>query len=461
VRDAIELTPTSAGAKDLAVTVVGLGYVGCVIAASLAARGVKTYGVDVKRAVVEALARGVAPVDEPGLAARVTEGLAKGTLLPCHDLAGSVAASDLSLVCVGTPVGPDGKLVESDVLAACEDIARAAHAASRSHTIVIRSTVPLGLHERASRRIREAIGSAFGELVTLALNPEFLREGSAVRDVEQPELVVYATLHEVAAARLEALYATDADRLVRADPGSAEVLKLVANVWHALKVSFANEVARIAAPSGVDAFAVMELLCRDAKLNTSAAYLRPGLPFGGACLVKDVSSLAAQARSTGVDAPVIAGILGSNAAHVEHFVQAVLRYQPRRVAVVGIGFKPGAADVRDSAPVRLVLALLDAKVDVAVADSAVLAARIPPLGLAALRAALGDERAQASASVADAVQGADVIIAAHPCTADCLTLAAMRPGVPVLDAAGELARRLDPEARAGLNLVAVLARGRR
>ena len=445
----------------LTVTVVGLGYVGVVIAASLAARGVSTHGVDVRPAVVDALARGVAPIDEPGLAARIAEGLARGALHPGHDLAEAVAASDLSLVCVGTPVGPDGRLVETDVLDACEAIARAAVAASRSHTIVIRSTVPPGLHERVSRRLQGAVGAAFGALVTLALNPEFLREGSAVKDVEEPELVVYATLHEQAAARLESLYEAERDRLVRTAPGNAEVLKLVANVWHALKVSFANEVARISAPSGVDAFAVMELLCRDHKLNTSAAYLRPGLPFGGACLTKDVSSLAAQARQTGVNAPVVDSILASNGAHVEHFVEAVLRWKPRRVAVVGIGFKPGAADVRDSAPVKLVLALCDAGVEVSVADSAVLAARIPPLGIDALRAALGDERAHASASVADAVQGADVIVAAHPSTEDCRALAAMRPKVPVIDAAGELARRLDPESRAGLELLEVLARGPR
>jgi GDP-mannose 6-dehydrogenase len=442
---------------ELTVTVVGLGYVGCVIAASLAARGVRTFGVDRKPDVVAALARGVAPIDEPGLAARVAEGMARGTLHPRIDLREAVAASDLSLVCVGTPVGPDGRLVEGFVLDACEDIARAAVAAGRSHTIVVRSTVPPGHHERASRRIADAVGSAFGALVTLAENPEFLREGSAVKDVEEPEIVVYATRHEEAAARLEALYVADRSILVRTDPGNAEVLKLAANVWHALKVSFANEIARIATPSGVDAFAVMDLLCRDRRLNTSAAYLRPGLPFGGACLTKDVSSLAAQARATGVNAPVIDGILASNLAHVDHFVQAVLAYRPRRVAVVGIGFKPGAADVRDSAPVKLVLALLDAGVEVAVADSAVLAARIPPLGLDALRAALGDDRAVASASVADAVQGADVVVAAHPSTADCRTIADMRPRVVVLDAAGELSRRLDPAARAGLHLVEVLA----
>lgn len=440
------------------VTVVGLGYVGSVVAASLAAKGVPTYGVDVKREVVEALARGVAPMDEPQLAERIQEGLRRQCLFPTLDLAAAVAASDVSLVCVGTPLGEDGTLVVGDVLDACEAIARAAVKASRSHTVVIRSTVPSGMHERVSKRIRDAVGAAFGDLVTLALNPEFLREGSAVRDVEEPELVVYATLHERAAQRVELVYADQRQFLVRTDPGSAEVLKLVANVWHALKVSFANEVARIAEPANVDPFAVMELLCRDKKLNTSAAYLRPGMPFGGACLTKDVSALAAQGRALGVDMPVVASILESNGAHVDYFVRAVLRHAPKRVAVVGIGFKAGTTDVRDSAPMKLVRALLDADVEVSVVDSAVLAARIPPLGLDALRAALRDERATPSASIADAVQRADLIVAAHPCPADSRALAEMAPSVPIIDAAGELARQLDPEARAHLHLVQVLKR---
>ncbi|HEY2365278.1 MAG TPA: nucleotide sugar dehydrogenase [Polyangiaceae bacterium] len=442
----------------ITVTVVGLGYVGCVVAASLAAKGVTTYGVDVKRAVVDALARGIAPVDEPKLAERIQTGLAKACLLPMMDLAASVAKSDVSLICVGTPLAPDGTLVDTDVLAACEAIARAAVAASRSHTIVIRSTVPSGMHERVSKRLRSAIGAAFGELVTLALNPEFLREGTAVRDVEEPELVVYATLHEQAAQRIEVLYEDQRQFLVRTDPGSSEILKLVANVWHALKVSFANEVARIAEPAQVDPFAVMDLLCKDKKLNVSAAYLRPGLPFGGACLTKDVSGLAMQARTLGVEAPMISSILGSNSAHVDYFVRAVMQHQPKRAAVVGIGFKAGTTDVRDSAPMKLVQALLDAGVEVSVVDSAVLAARIPPLGLDALRAALRDERARPSASIADAVQQADVIVAAHPCPADCRTLAEMAPAVPIIDAAGELTRALSAEQRARLNLVHVIRR---
>jgi GDP-mannose 6-dehydrogenase len=375
----------------------------------------------------------------------------QGTLRCTTDLAEAARASVATLVCVGTPVGADGRLMEADVLDACETVAR--HALGE-HVIVIRSTVPPGLYGRALERIR----AAAGDRVSLALNPEFLREGSAIADHEQPELVVYASEHEPAARFLEALYEDHAARLHRTDPATAEVLKLVNNAWHALKVAFANEVARVTRPIGVDPFAVMRLLCADTKLNASAAYLRPGLPFGGACLVKDVASLASHARDASVDAPLLDSILPSNDAHLAHLVAAVLASAPRRVAIVGVGFKPGASDVRDSAPVRLVHRLLDAGLHVAVADAGILDATVPPLGVDALRAALGDPRAHPASSVAEAVEGADVIVVGHPCDADRRALVASSPRVPILDAAGELSRTLSAQEREVLAPVVVLAR---
>lgn len=438
-----------------AIAVVGLGYVGTVVAASLASAGRKVIGVDRRPELVDALERGVAPIPEPGLAERIARAQMQGTLRCTTDLDEAVCASSATLVCVGTPVGPDGKLIEADVLDACE---RAARAAVGDHVIVIRSTVPPGLYRRALDRIRAAVGDQ--STITLALNPEFLREGSAIADHESPELVVYATEHEPAAAFLEALYADQRERLHRTDPSTAEVLKLVNNAWHALKVAFANEVARVTRPIGVDPFAVMRLLCADTRLNTSAAYLRPGLPFGGACLVKDVASLASHAREQGVDAPLLDSILPSNEAHLADLLRVVLAHAPRRVAIVGVGFKPGASDVRDSAPVMLVHRLLDAGIHVAVADAGILDATVPPLGVDALRAALGDPRAHPASSVAEAIEGADVVVVGHPGEADRRALVALGPRAPILDAAGELSRRLSAEEREVLAPVVVLSRRR-
>jgi GDP-mannose 6-dehydrogenase len=428
------------------VAVIGLGYVGSVTAASLAARGHRVIGLDRRAPVTDAMARGVAPIPEPGLEDRLARAASLRTLELTTDPS-ALARCRASLVCVGTPVGADGQLVVDDLLAALDDVARFA---PRDHVCVIRSTVPPGLYERARRRLaRPDVG--------LALNPEFLREGSAVADLEKPELIVFATEDEHAARFCEALYADQSDRLRRTDPPTAEVLKLVNNAWHALKVAFANEVARVTLPVGVDPFAVMSLLCADTKLNTSAAYLRPGMPFGGACLVKDVASITTHAAKHAVDAPLFGSILRSNDAHLRFLVDTVLAHRPKAVAIVGVGFKPGAADVRDSAPVRLVHALLDAGLHVTVADSAVLDARVPPLGLDALRAALGDPRAQAAPDVAHAVAGADLVVVGHPCAEDRAALVAAAPKVPVLDTAGELSRKLSDEDRASLAPVVVLA----
>lgn len=442
----------------VSVAVVGLGYVGSVTAASLAASGVRVVGIDRRQDVVDAMSRGVPPVAEPELRERLQRAAELGTL-SCTTSLEAAGSCDATLICVGTPVGADGQLVTKDVLDVLVGVG-AATTAGKPHHLVIRSTVPPGLYREALAAL-SFLGDALGDRVTLSLNPEFLREGSAVADLEAPELIVYASDHDGAEEFFGTLYAANRDRLRRTDPSSAEVLKLVNNAWHALKVAFANEVARTTLPIGVDPFAVMALLCADTKLNTSAAYLRPGLPFGGACLVKDVASLETHAAKYAVAAPLLGSILRSNDAHLQYLVDVVLAHRPKSAAIVGVGFKPGAADVRDSAPVRLVRALLDAGVHVTVADSAVLDATVPPLGLDALRAALGDPRAQAAPSVAHAIAGADVVVVGHPSAEDRRALVALKPTVPLLDAAGELSRKLSESDRESLAPVIVLVPGAR
>ena len=439
------------------IAVVGLGYVGSVEAAVLAASGRTVVGVDVRPAVVAAMDAGTAPLAEPLLEERLAAAKARGTLSATLDLAAAVAQTDAALVCVGTPRGADGELDTTALLGAVVAIARSVRAGAR-YSIIVRSTVPPGFHANARRAIDGA--RAWGgepdlAEIGLALNPEFLREGSAVRDREEPQLVVYAADAPHTEEAIRAIYREHADRLVACDPASAEVLKLVNNAWHALKVSFANEVARLGRPLGVDPFELMHLLCRDTKLNTSAAYLRPGMPFGGACLVKDMASLATYAEHHGVRVPVMQHVLASNDAHLGHLLDAVLGHRTRAgaparcVAIVGIGFKPGAPDVRDSAPVAMAVALLDRGLAVRVADANVLDARVPPLGIDALRVALGDPRAVACETVEEAVREADVVVVGHPAEADRRALVALAGTLQgrVLDVSGELSRALTEHER--------------
>ena len=440
------------------IVVVGLGYVGTVAAASLAASGRSVIGVDRRANIVDALARFVAPIPEPHLEARLETARSLGTLEASTDLPAAVARAELSLVCVGTPIGEDGTLDVRDVQSVVHAIADAVPEAA-AHTIVIRSTVPPGLYERLIAELIARHGDAIGRRISLALNPEFLREGSAIADLESPELIVYATAHEAAARSVQSLYGALSDRLMRTDPATAEVHKLVNNAWHALKVTFANEAARVARANGADPFAVMDLVVKDRRLNTSAAYLRPGLPFGGACLVKDVAALCEHGVARDVAVPLLDAILPSNDAHLDHLVDAVLVHRPKQCAIVGVGFKPGASDVRDSAPVRLVHRLLNAGVHVSVADSGILDSAIAPLGLDALRQALGDPRANAAPDVAHAIAGADVIVVGHPTPSDRRALVALCPRAPILDSAGELSRELSDDERKTLAPVVVLARG--
>lgn len=453
-----------AGAPRIAV--VGLGYVGSVEAAVLAASGRTVVGVDVRPAVVAAMDAGTAPLAEPLLEERLAAAKARGTLSATLDLAAAVAQTDAALVCVGTPRGADGELDTTALLGAVAAIARSVRTGAR-YSIIVRSTVPPGFHASARRAIDGA--RAWGgepdlAEIGLALNPEFLREGSAVRDREEPQLVVYAADAPHTEEAIRAIYREHADRLVACDPASAEVLKLVNNAWHALKVSFANEVARLGRPLGVDPFELMHLLCRDTKLNTSAAYLRPGMPFGGACLVKDMASLATYAEHHGVRVPVMQHVLASNDAHLGHLLDAVLGHRTRAgaparcVAIVGIGFKPGAPDVRDSAPVAMAVALLDRGLAVRVADANVLDARVPPLGIDALRVALGDPRAVACETVEEAVREADVVVVGHPAEADRRALVVLAGTIQgrVLDVSGELSRALSEHERRSLAPVDVL-----
>ncbi len=454
----------SSGAETR-IAVVGLGYVGSVEAAVLAASGRTVIGVDVREAVVEAMAAGRAPLAEPLLEDRLAKARALGTLSATLDLDHAVRQTDAALVCVGTPRGADGELDTTALLGAVTSLARAVPEGA-TYSIIVRSTVPPGLYAAARSAIDAA--RAPGATIGLALNPEFLREGSAVRDREEPQLVVYAADAAHTEDAIRAIYREHAARLVPCDPASAEVLKLVNNAWHALKVSFANEVARISRPLGVDPFELMQLLCRDTKLNTSAAYLRPGMPFGGACLVKDMASLATYAEHHDVRVPVMQHVLASNDAHLAHLVDAVLTHGtahgaspsggPRRVAIVGIGFKPGAPDVRDSAPVAMAIALLDRGLAVRVADANVLDARVPPLGIDALKVALGDPRAVACETVEEAVRGADVVVVGHPAEADRHALVALADAIKgrVLDVSGELSRALSEHERRSLAPVDVL-----
>lgn len=336
------------------VAVIGLGPVGSVSAACFAERGHQVIGLDRDPARTAALAAGRAPVHEPGLAELVAAETAAGRLAASDDLAAAVAASELSLICVGTPAGADGAPDHAALAEACRAVGSALPPRGPRHTVVIRSTVPPGTtRSEVIPLIEQASGRRAGAGLGVAVHPEFMREGQALADFRDTERRIIGALDAASGAAAAALYAADDGAPELTSLEVAEATKYADNAWHALKVAFANEIAGWCGATGIDGTAVMALLRRDRRLNLSEAYLRPGLPFGGACLAKDLRTLGRCAAARGVSLPLLASILPSNRQHLERVAASIAGAGHRAVALLGLAVKPGTDDLRDSPALAL------------------------------------------------------------------------------------------------------------
>ncbi|MBN2495616.1 MAG: nucleotide sugar dehydrogenase [Deltaproteobacteria bacterium] len=353
------------------VGVFGLGYVGSVMAGCLTAAGHEVIGVDVQADRVEGLGRGQCPVSEPGLAARIRSGADAGLLRASLDPAEAVSGSQLSFICTGTPALDDGSLDCASVEAVCAQIGQALRDGSGTgrHGVLIRSTVMPGTAARCARRLADACGDPTRFFV--GVNPEFLREGSAVSDFGHPPFTLVGLDEPSSAAPIRELYAFVSAPFVLCGIAEAEVYKLICNAWHAAKVCFGNEVGRLCSALGADPHAIMDLFVRDERLNVSAAYLRPGFAFGGSCLPKDLGAVRHLARTRSVDLPMIEGLPRSNRRQIELACERIAASGCRRVAFLGLSFKPGTDDLRRSPSVALVEFCLGKGIRVKVYDPGV------------------------------------------------------------------------------------------
>lgn len=349
--------------------VYGLGYVGTVTAAALASSGHHVTGVDPNRAKVDAINAGRSPVIELGLDDLVSESVEAGRLVAVTDAADAVASTDLSIICVGTPSLPNGSLDLSHVETVCQQIGQNLAGTEAFHTVVVRSTMLPGstadvvvpaLETASGRRTPDEIGVCF--------NPEFLREGSSLHDYRNPAFTLIGASDERSAAAVAELYREIDAELVIAPPSVAEMVKYVSNAYHALKVVFANEVGNICAAQGIDSHEVMSIFARDTKLNISAAYLRPGFAYGGSCLPKDLRALTYHGRSLDVPLPVLDAISRSNELQIERAFRMVQDAGSRRIGVLGMSFKAGTDDLRESPTVTLIERLIGRGYEVAVYD---------------------------------------------------------------------------------------------
>lgn len=353
------------------VSIFGLGYVGSVSAACLADSGHEVVGVDVSPLKVEAIAAGRSPIVEEGLDDLMASGVAAGRLRATSDATAAILATDVSLICVGTPSNANGSLDLSAVERVAEDIGAALAAKGSYHVVVVRSTMlPGSTEERVVPALERSSGMSSGEGFGVCYNPEFLREGSSIRDFHSPPYTVIGG-SDRATEEVAELYAATKGPVVTVPIREAEMLKYVSNAWHALKITFANEIGLICKAQDIDSHAVMDLFCRDDKLNISAAYLRPGYAFGGSCLPKDLRALVHHGRQLDLQSPVLEAILPSNERHIEMAYQMVRRSGSKRVGLLGLSFKPGTDDLRESPLVTLVERLIGKGYDVRVLDPSV------------------------------------------------------------------------------------------
>lgn len=337
------------------ISVFGLGYVGTVTAGCLARRGHAIVGVDVQAQKVDSFNEGKPPIVEPGIDGLLAEAQQAGRLRATRDCAEALAETDLTILCVGTPSTVSGTLDLRYVRQVVAEIAAALRVRPKAHRLVVRSTMLPG---STRQLVAELLGGLIGEGgLTVYYYPEFLREGSAVADFENPSLAVVGTADGSSPGEelQSGLFGTDA-AVVGWE--TAELVKYACNAFHATKIAFANEIGRISKQGGIDARTVMELLCRDTRLNLSSYYLKPGNPFGGSCLPKDVRALTQHGRSEGLQLPLLENLLPSNERHLQSLLGMIAASGESEVIILGLAFKSNTDDLRESAMVEVAQTLL-------------------------------------------------------------------------------------------------------
>jgi GDP-mannose 6-dehydrogenase len=340
-------------------SIFGLGYVGAVSAGCLATDGHEVIGVDPNSTKVDLINRGIAPIVEKDIGEMIDAAVKVRQLRATTSVADAVDGSDISLVCVGTPSQMNGNLDLSYVRRVCEEIGQALRRKSGYHIVVARSTMlPGSMRNVVIPTLEQFSGKRAGEDFGVCNNPEFLREGTAVHDYYHPPKTVIGETDARAGQPLVDLYERMDAALIRTDIETAEMVKYADNNWHALKVAFANEIGNICKAAGIDGHRVMEIFCRDTKLNLSPYYMKPGFAFGGSCLPKDVRALTYKARSMDVDTPVMNAILPSNQLQVERAIRMITGTGRRRVGVLGFAFKAGTDDLRESPMVEVIEVLI-------------------------------------------------------------------------------------------------------
>jgi GDP-mannose 6-dehydrogenase len=357
--------------------VFGLGYVGSVTAACLTRDGNEVVGIDVNPVKVEMMAAGLSPIIEPGLDVLIQEGVRTGKLTASLNHEQVVNSTDISLICVGTPSNDNGSLKLEYVINVCRQIGEALAIKQDYHVVVVRSTVlPGTVEEKLIPILEQYSGKKAGVDFGVSMNPEFLREGSAIRDYYAPAMVMIGELDAKSGDWVQKLYDCVTGPLIRSNIRTAEMVKYACNAFHAMKVVFGNEIGLLAKANGIDGQEVMDIICQDNHLNISTKYLKPGFAFGGSCLPKDLRAMLYRAKELDVDLPAMASLLQSNQKHVQIAIKMVERLRKNKIGVLGLSFKPGTDDVRESPTITLIETLIGRGYQVRIFDNNIQLARL-------------------------------------------------------------------------------------
>jgi GDP-mannose 6-dehydrogenase len=343
----------------LRISIFGLGYVGAVSAGVLANEGHEVIGVDPVQTKVDIINRGQSPIIEAEIGDIIAASVRAKRLRATTSVAEAVRDTDLSFVCVGTPSQTNGNLDFRFIRRVCEEIGQSLKNKTTRHTVVIRSTIlPGTMRNIVIPILEENSGKKAGADFGVCNNPEFLREGSAVKDFHQPPKTVIGEIDKASGDTLASIYTKLDAPLIRTDVETAEMVKYVDNSWHALKIGFANEIGNLCKAFGIDAHAVMKIFCEDKKLNISPAYLLPGFAFGGSCLPKDLRALGYQAKVHDLQLPILNSILPSNEMQIARGLQLIMDKGQRKVGILGFSFKAGTDDLRESPVIEVIERLL-------------------------------------------------------------------------------------------------------
>jgi GDP-mannose 6-dehydrogenase len=449
------LLPRSGGSsllKDkvsrMEISIFGLGYVGTVCAGCLASDSHSVVGVDVNQSKVDVMNSGVAPIVEPKLPEMFAKAHKAGRLSATTSAAEAVGATEISLVCVGTPSQTNGNLDLGYTRRVCEEIGTALRdKRGARHLVVLRSTMLPGTTEDVLLPILEASsGRKVGDGFDVCYNPEFLREGSSVDDFYGPPKIVVGESSPGAGDRLLQLYAGIDAPVIRTSIRVAEMAKYCDNAFHALKVSFANEVGNLCRKMGVDSHDVMAVFCQDKKLNLSAAYLKPGFSFGGSCLPKDLRALTYQAKRFDLESPVLNAILASNVSQTRMGIQRIIELGKKRIGFLGMAFKPDTDDLRESPLVEVIETLIGKGYAIRIYDRNVSTSRLIGANRRFIEEHIPHLSSLLVEKIEDVTAHADVIVVGYGSPEFIPAVASLRPDQVVVDLA-RLARPVTTPAR--------------